>query len=262
VPQFFNIGVLHTALNGREGHAPYAPCSLANLTTQGYDYWALGHVHHRDVVAQQPYVVFPGNLQGRHSRETGAKGCYLVTVSAQQVIDFTFHSLDVMRWEMCTIDVSDVIEIDAILDRTRDLVQVMMQQAENRPLALRFVITGDSMIHAELQRQNLRWINELRSVVMETGDGMVWVEKVLLQTQPSRKIRHHPEGPLKELVEALHTLPQDAQMLQELGNQFRQLKNALPVEIADTDPQNPETIRHALAQAESLLLARLHAITV
>jgi len=139
---------------------------------------------------------------------------------------------------------------------------VMMQQAENRPLALRFVITGDSMIHAELQQQNLRWINELRSIVMETGDGMVWVEKVLLQTQPSRKIRHHPEGPLKELVEALHTLPQDAQMLQELGNQFRQLKNALPVEIADTDPQNPETIRHALAQAESLLLARLHAITV
>jgi len=81
---------------------------------------------------------------------------------------------------------------------------------------------------------------------------------VLLQTQPPRKTRHHPEGPLKELVETLRTLPQDTAMLQELGSQFRQLKNALPIEVADLDPQNPETIRQALAQVESLLLARLH----
>lgn len=256
IAQFFNIGVLHTALNGREGHAAYAPCSLANLTAQGYDYWALGHVHRRDVVAQQPYVVFPGNLQGRHSRETGAKGCYLVTVSEQQVVDLTFQALDVMRWEICTIDASELVDIEAILEKTREIVQATLQQADNRPLALRFVLHGQSALHSELHRQSVRWLNELRSVVIETGVGNVWVEKVQLHTQPLRKVRA-PEGPLQALVEALHTLPQDAQILQELGNQFRQLKNVLPVEITDFDPQATETIQQTLARVESLLLSRL-----
>ncbi|TFH42733.1 MAG: DNA repair exonuclease, partial [Lysobacterales bacterium] len=45
----FNIGVLHTGLGGMGGHANYAPCSLGDLVSKGYDYWALGHVHHGEV---------------------------------------------------------------------------------------------------------------------------------------------------------------------------------------------------------------------
>ena len=36
-----NIGMLHTALTGRDGHDSYAPCGLEDLTEKGYDYWAL-----------------------------------------------------------------------------------------------------------------------------------------------------------------------------------------------------------------------------
>ena len=74
VPGWLNIGVLHTALEGYAAHARYAPCSLAELTAKGYDYWALGHVHEHAVLQQDPWVVFPGNLQGRHIRETGPRG--------------------------------------------------------------------------------------------------------------------------------------------------------------------------------------------
>ena len=70
----FNIGVLHTALGRMGEHANYAPCSLEELVAKGYDYWALGHVHQGQVLHEQPHVVFPGNLQGRHVRETGPKG--------------------------------------------------------------------------------------------------------------------------------------------------------------------------------------------
>ncbi|MCY4444743.1 MAG: DNA repair exonuclease [Proteobacteria bacterium] len=64
---YFNMGLLHTSLNGREGDANYAPCSLDDLCTKGYDYWALGHVHTREVVCpSDPAVVFSGCLQGRH----------------------------------------------------------------------------------------------------------------------------------------------------------------------------------------------------
>ena len=41
----------------------------ARLVARGYDYWALGHVHQREVVHEAPHVVFPGNLQGRHVRD-------------------------------------------------------------------------------------------------------------------------------------------------------------------------------------------------
>ena len=79
-PQRFNIGLLHTCLDGKPGHEPYAPCSIAGLRSKGYQYWALGHVHKREEVSQDPWIVFPGNIQGRHIRESGPKGCTLVTV--------------------------------------------------------------------------------------------------------------------------------------------------------------------------------------
>ena len=50
------------------------PTSLETMRAKGYDYWALGHVHAREVLSSDPYIVFPGNLQGRHARETGAEG--------------------------------------------------------------------------------------------------------------------------------------------------------------------------------------------
>jgi DNA repair exonuclease SbcCD nuclease subunit len=64
VPGLFNIGLLHTSLTGRPGHDNYAPTTPDTLTLKGYDYWALGHVHAREVVQEEPWIVFPGNLQG------------------------------------------------------------------------------------------------------------------------------------------------------------------------------------------------------
>lgn len=81
-----NIGVLHTSAEDPGDHETYAPCRVANLTLKRYDYWALGHIHARRVLAERPWIVFPGNLQGRHSRETGPKGCTLVTIEDREVV--------------------------------------------------------------------------------------------------------------------------------------------------------------------------------
>ena len=80
VPGFFNIGVLHTSCDGRPPHAPYAPCSVQELAARGYQYWALGHVHIHEFVCRDPWIVYPGNLQGRSVRECGPKGALLVDV--------------------------------------------------------------------------------------------------------------------------------------------------------------------------------------
>lgn len=115
-PTLFNIGLLHTSVDGREGHEPYAPCTVEGLRSKGYDYWALGHVHKREILHEDPWIVFPGNTQGRHVRETGPKGCLLVTVQDGRVLP-EFRGLDMLRWSVCEVDVSGTATAEEALDR-------------------------------------------------------------------------------------------------------------------------------------------------
>jgi DNA repair exonuclease SbcCD nuclease subunit len=94
----FNIGLLHTNANGSPNHDPYAPCSVQELVSKRYDYWALGHVHDFQILHQHPHVVYAGNPQGRHVRELGAKGIVLVHVSDGEVTELEFRETDVLRW--------------------------------------------------------------------------------------------------------------------------------------------------------------------
>ncbi len=112
---WFNIGLLHTSADGRYGHDTYAPCSLEDLTGKGYDYWALGHVHQRRVLAEDPWVVFPGNLQGRHVNEPGEKGFTLVTVEGGRVRELVHCPADDLQWVDLRIDVSRAASIEDAL---------------------------------------------------------------------------------------------------------------------------------------------------
>ncbi|MGH7191555.1 MAG: metallophosphoesterase family protein, partial [Acetobacteraceae bacterium] len=100
----FNIGVLHTSAEDPGPHDAYAPCRPAELALKGYDYWALGHIHARRVLAERPWILFPGNLQGRHAGEPGAKGCTLVTVEDRKVTEVAHRVVDVLRWVALDID--------------------------------------------------------------------------------------------------------------------------------------------------------------
>jgi DNA repair protein SbcD/Mre11 len=95
VTDLFNIGILHTGLGGMHGHANYAPCSLDDLINKGYDYWALAHVHQGAILHRDPYVVFCGNLQGRHIREDGVKSATLVSVEDGAVQEVSRIEADV-----------------------------------------------------------------------------------------------------------------------------------------------------------------------
>ncbi len=78
----FSIGLLHTNVGDRPGHANYAPCSLDDLRVSGMDYWALGHIHQPGQVLADPPAFYSGIPQGRDPGELGARGCYLVEVDA------------------------------------------------------------------------------------------------------------------------------------------------------------------------------------
>lgn len=138
----FNIGVLHTALAGRQGHAPYAPCSIDDLRSKHYDYWALGHVHEHEIVARDPYVVFPGNTQGRTIRETGAKGAVIVTVEDLQVTAVERIELDVLRWARVEVNCTDKAIDDVPALMRAALAATWQDNAGGLPLVARVSLIG------------------------------------------------------------------------------------------------------------------------
>jgi DNA repair exonuclease SbcCD nuclease subunit len=253
ISDYFNIGVLHTALNGRNGHDNYAPCTIPGLLSHGYDYWALGHVHQREIIHEKPWIVFSGNLQGRHVRETGAKGCSLVTVEDGQT-KLSHVSVDVLRWQACTLDVSEITVAEDLLDKAHSAVTTALENAEDRPLALRFVITGTSPINNELHSNSERWLNEIRAVATDAGLGKVWVEKINLQ------LSKRSETALGEIGNFLKNIPKESEILEALSTEFKSLKNALPLEARTKHTENidPDTICRLLENGvEELLMARL-----
>lgn len=216
VPGHLNIGVLHTALDGRPGHEPYAPCSLADLAGKGYDYWALGHVHAREVVAQDPWIVYPGNLQGRHVRETGPKGACLVTVEHGRVAAADFLDLDVFRWADRSVDVSGAETLDAVVTAVRADLAAAVGAADGRPLAVRLRLSGDTGLHAQIAA-GLRDLRERVLVAaFDVARGAVWLESLRAETRPVGGGSGPDAGDIADLMAVLEELRGEPETLKDM----------------------------------------------
>jgi len=176
-PGRFNIGLLHTACEGRAGHALYAPCTTEQLASHGYDYWALGHVHTREVLCEDPLIIFPGNLQGRNPRETGAKGATLVHVVDGRVQRHEHRPLDVVRWERREIDISGMDDRSAVLLRIRETLRELMRDCDGRSVVTRLKLTGETVLHAELTANRMSLLEEAETVAATVSDDL-WIEKL------------------------------------------------------------------------------------
>ncbi|HXT05721.1 MAG TPA: DNA repair exonuclease [Roseiarcus sp.] len=182
---FLNIGVLHTSLDGAAEHAPYAPCTVADLARFGYDYWALGHIHAARVVSRDPWIVFPGNLQGRNPRETGAKGAVRVSVEDGRIADVEPIVLDAARWAHERVDVTGIADEEAALARIGAAIEAAVAAAEGRPLALRLTLTGATPAHARLVARlaevGQAWRAEAQELAYRAAEDC-WIEKIRLET--------------------------------------------------------------------------------
>lgn len=101
----FTVGCVHCDVDSTEGLG-YAPCELRDLVSKNIDYWALGHIHKREVLHERPYVVYPGNPQGRNIKESGEKGAYLVTVTEDTVTDLRFVPTNTILWNRMEADIT------------------------------------------------------------------------------------------------------------------------------------------------------------
>jgi len=181
----FNVGLLHTSVTGAPGHDTYAPCALRDLEQKGYDYWALGHVHLPQALAERPWVVFAGNTQGRHIRETGPRGCRLVTVDdSLDVVSAEHRPLDVVRWSAVTVDLAGVDQEPAALALVGDALRRASREADGRLLAARIALEGATPLHDHLRRDLPRLRAEcIAQAQLVAGEG-IWIEEVEVATAP------------------------------------------------------------------------------
>jgi len=263
VPNFFNIGVLHTNLSGMSEHANYAPCDFDTLKTKGYQYWALGHIHNRQVLCTDPYIVYPGNIQGRHGKELGEKSCELVTVSDTGAILLQTLSTSVVPWRQMDLNASDCHTLHEVSDKLRiDLVDLLTQEKDReRITALRLRIMGGTDAHTELSRDPEEVRAEVISVVNECGSGLLWLERVEIKTWPivDRAALLKRDDPLGEVARIAADLRRDATSLAG-WHVVTELVKKLPVEVGEgAEPITFDAIalNTALEEAEELLMARL-----
>jgi exonuclease SbcD len=272
VPGYFNIGMLHTSLTGVEGHDTYAPTTLANLRSKGYDYWALGHVHARQVVSEQPRVVYPGNLQGRHARETGPKGCELVSVQSG-VMDASFIPLDVVRWHRLDVDLSPARHLDHVPKLVAQALQAATNGSPEALHAVRLNLVGESALHALEAKQPGTLAAAVQAAAQDISGADVWIEqvRVSLQSPIDRHLLAHGADAVGELVRWVNVLTDDKDALDQfcrpvletvLDNLPQEVKLALAIDSgADDVPSlgNDVSLRALVKDAESTLLARLSA---
>jgi len=263
LPGCFNIGLLHTCATGREGHEPYAPCNIKGLQLKGYDYWALGHVHQYEILLDDPPILFSGNIQGRHIRETGPKGCLFVTVDDDERTNIEFKSLDVIRWVKIAADVSQIETGYEIIDLFGDHLEKVMEQNQDLPLIARVEIYGSPQAHDELAGDPEKWTNEVRSAAIDISGGRVWIEKVKILTNSSPDIQSlsTTTGPVPELLGYIDEIRSDPEHLMALGKVLDELKKKLPREFKESvegvNLDDPEWIRRMLDQVRPMLLNQL-----
>jgi len=262
VPGLFNIGVLHTNLDGSPEHDPYAPTSRAALEARGYDYWALGHIHKRRTIAERPYIAYCGNTQSRHVRETGAKGCLLTSVEDGQLATVEFRPTDVVRWHWAQVTLADRDGLPELYTAVRDHLERCREASDGRFAAVRLTIAGRCPAHDALlgSGQRAEAIAEIRNQANELEEE-VWVEEIRFETSPPvdlEKLRAGGDllGDLLRQIDGLANNPDD---LAGLGKQLVALEQSQPglLEQAGIRLQDPERLKTWLRQAEGLLVGQL-----
>ena len=109
-----HIGMLHGSVEGNDEHDVYAPFRKSDLLAKGYHYWALGHIHKRQIIHTEPPIVYPGNTQSRHRNESGIKGFYEVSLLNTQA-DLQFVPSSAFIYDVLTIDCVDLIHANELI---------------------------------------------------------------------------------------------------------------------------------------------------
>ena len=220
-PGPFSIGLVHGNVGNNPEHGAYAPCSLDDLAQSGVHYWALGHVHTRQVLNEQgPTVVYPGNPQGRHPNETGARGVYLVEVDDGGKVGLKFRPMATVRWERLQIDIDPFKTEQDLLNALHEGMQGVVDGAGGQSVVVRVRLTGRGELNRNLRRPNA--IEDLVEAINQEWaerSPFVWCERIEdASASPfDRQARLKGSDFLAEVLRTADRAKTDPELLSKLG---------------------------------------------
>lgn len=253
-----NIAMLHTSLAGAEGHDPYAPCKVADLAAAGFDYWALGHVHRRQVHSKTPWIVMPGTPQGRDMGEPGPKSATLLNIDKE--IEIEEVPTSVIEFLHIQIDATDADSDDNLRDALKRTLHDASRNLPSESAVIRLELTGRTRRRWQILRDQDMWKETASQYARESGT--LWLDKVVLNLSDNAERGHSATDELAGIMNTIREEPGFSEtcraeiesILQELPPQRR--AELLPDEAA----MDQLALRLAEAGAERIL-ARMKGAT-
>lgn len=260
-PDVFNIGLLHTNVDGDRNHDTYAPCSLTQLIDSEIDYWALGHIHKSNILSNHsPAIVYPGNPQGRHINEDGLKGCYLVEINNKAITSLEMLPTSEIVWLKQEINLSQAVTFEDVLNIIQEELETL-SLAYNLPLILELDLIGSTSLHNELHRgDRVQEIKELINETNSTTNPWLWLEDITLKTRPlvSKEEILAQNGFLSDFIkqfeQAKTEINKDSELYQELAAELFRNRSVRKHLLSFTDDDLDEVLDEVLNMAYDFFL--------
>ena len=260
VPDAVNIGLMHTSLAGASRHDPYAPVGLSDLAAHGFDYWALGHIHQRRVHLESPWIVMPGNPQGRDINEGGPKGITLATVAEDGTIACEAHPVAVAIFERLAVDLSGIEDWQGMLAAAEGVLTAARAAAGGAHLVARLTLSGPTPLAWRLRRDEDLLLGELQNLAASLGE--CWIEAVDLAVTPPAASDGADAGPLTELdrlmrEDVLESHAYRADLRETLADLLRQLPKEARSLLAADEAAEEALLAELAGAGSAAVLARL-----
>ncbi|MCP8615493.1 metallophosphoesterase family protein [Salirhabdus salicampi] len=243
-----NIGMLHGSISSNSEHDVYAPFRLSDLSQGGMDYWALGHIHTREIINESPLAIYPGNIQGRHIKEMGEKGCYLVEVT-EQGQTWSFLQTNTISFEQLTVDATTCTTVDQIEHQIKRAMNTLRE--DGRCAVVR--------INLHIERETIGYVNqesiEQLQDYLNEGEAderkWIWIEtiKTINKVQWNREQMLQGKHFASELLRTVDEVENSGLFLTEL-TKHRDVEKFL-------DPFTKEELEDILTEAEELVMEEL-----
>lgn len=212
------VGVLHANVGSNSDYDPYAPATLDDLRAGGMDYWALGHIHKQEVLAEYPWVAYAGSPQGLNPKETGPHGCFVVEISRGGATTLEHVETAPVAWAHVEVDASQAADLEELRGLLLAACETIRTQSGRNSVA-RIALMGRSAVHADLDRPGVaaQLFDDVRAeAALETP--WVWLDRLDDRTSPLIDLDALRGGPdfAAELVRIADELAADPAALETM----------------------------------------------
>lgn len=253
----FNIAMLHSSLAGAAGHDTYAPCSVADLIGLGFDYWALGHVHKRQVHSQTPWIVMPGIPQGRDIGEAGPKSATLLTIDQGQIAVSEVSS-SVVEFVQGHLDVTDVESDEAMRALLRDYLSDIRRGLSSQVGIVRLSLTGRPERYWQILRDRDVWLEQVTELAHAVDD--ILIDKLLYDLSPPNA-NATASGATEELAATMAVIRKEQGFVANAREEVEAIMQDLPVALRDKlmpdEAEQSELVDRLTKLGADILLARM-----